>query len=183
MTDDPFVTWIQSMASAMSNAKAAGQQIWTLGRLHTELQNVPGDTPVVVRDDMKPPTQLCSYRGYYERLGISTEPNVRWTGEAYEVVPVADNKIIGESGYDHKYSYSYGVDRLMIAQPCTANILVNALEMADGTSFDGYKGGSFLMDEGSYLHVAPEGSTGTCVIGLSFSEDDGIIIETEEEVW
>lgn len=178
MTNDPLVDWLQGAMSAMSRQSARLQGIQTLGDFYEVLQKVPGNTPVVTDEAFESPVELCSYRGYYERLGISTQS---WSDEPYTETTRLDGGDPFELNMSGYGTYTPGASEVQIKQPCTAADMMLALELCDGVAFEGYKGGQFVMDKDTYLHVAPNGSTGRMVVGFTVNEAHGLVIVTDEE--
>lgn len=189
MTDDPFVTMLQGAMSTLSNQSARLQGIATLGDMRKAMRTVPADTLVVIDKSYKggpkmaSPTEICSYRGYYERLGISTEPGFSWNHEKNEseTVLYTETQLVGEAGHNDQYDYDYGCDEVQIAQPCTAGEMLKALDLCDGATFEGYKGGAFTMDEYTYMHAAPSGSSGRMVKGFKMDDEGRLVIVTKKE--
>lgn len=164
------MNWLAQAVGGMSNESARRQNIWTLGDLRSALQKLPPGTPVIV-DTGAAPSNLHSYRGYYERLSIGTERH----RDDYET---RGNRFGAHPDYDP----SPALADVTIAEPVTAAEMVKALDLADGADFGGYKGGTYWMDAGTWMHVAEYGECGRAVYGLRIT-DTGAVIETGEYQW
>lgn len=155
---------------------ALRQGIQSLGELMTSLRSMPQDALVTVGENGPQPAGLSSYRGYYERLGIETtrydreyKTEVRGGGDGFD-------------GSAHGLGwYQPGASGVEIAEPVTVGEFLKALELADGETFEGYKGGQFQMDRGTLMHVADHGVTGEMVVGVVLIDDTAVIVTAEEE--
>lgn len=160
------------LVHAKVNDDARRTGVMELGTLRTALSRCGHKLPVVI-DTGGSPSALSSYRGYYDRLAIEVDGSN------------AETKIVGEVGTTHIPGFGsleHGRDEVSIKTPCTVGDMLAALDLADGETFEGYKGGAYLMDEHTFLHVAQYGDCGRYVSGL---RDIGgrVVIETAEEVW
>lgn len=113
-----------------------------LGELIDALDAAP-DRAARVYVDNKPPVDLASYRGYYDQLAIQCD-GVGWDrtetddpGEGFEVAGEA-------SRYLGSY-YQPGAHSVRIVKDPTVADLLAALHLADGETFEGYKGGQYTM--------------------------------------
>lgn len=178
MSEDPFVRWIQATATAMSRAEAAERGIKQLGDLMHVLSTLPDDCPVVTDEEGFPSIlEFTTYRGYYERIGIVTH------GSVHPDPPVEESCLWGEPSEPftyRDYTYTSGWDMVVVAQPSTVKSMSKACEVVNGAELEGYKGGAFLMGTDTYLHVAPEGSTGLAVVDFDLNEGHGLVIVTGE---
>lgn len=147
----------------MTDASARSQGIMTLGELRAALKMLPSETPVVMAGGVAP-SALSSYRGYYERLSIETKRHR--DDYATEIRRCAAHPV---------YDPDPAVAEVTIAEPVTAAEMVKALDLADGEEFEGYKGGHFAMDGGTWMHVAEYGDTGQAVYGVTLRDGKAII--------
>jgi hypothetical protein len=175
MTDMPkTVREVLQAIHDMGNAKAQEVGQMTLGSLRDALRALPPETPIVLDGPGSHPTSLASYRGYYERLAIG------WGNTHYTETQLVN----GGPAFDSPFTgyYSPGAPDVEIRHPATAADLIQALDIADGEVFDGYKGGQFQMNSDTWLHVANYGDVGPAVVGLSLSlTGDGFaVIQTAE---
>lgn len=121
----------------------------TIGGLREALRALEPAAAVYI--DNRPPTALSSYRGYYDQLAIErtdarherTELDGR--GEPFEM---------NMAGYG---TYSPGNGEVRIKADPTVADLIEALDLADGEVFEGYKGGQFTMRSGTDLWVSEYG--------------------------
>ena len=155
---------------------ALDQGIQSLGELMTSLRSMPQEALVTIGENGPSPSGLSSYRGYYERLGIETrrydreyKTEVRGGGDGF------DGSAFGLGWYEP------GASGVEIAEPVTVAEFLNALELADGETFEGYKGGQFRMDRGTLMHVADHGDVGDMVIGAALIGDTAVIVTAEED--
>lgn len=126
----------------------AQQQVCTLGKLIDLLEQREQGQQVIFDFCRVQPGHLISYRGYYHMLAIT--PN------------------FGAFKYDHpRYN-----------TPITVGELLAQLKAAVGATFEGYKGGVFVMSRDTWLWVDALGeSTGTAVLGIE-AYDYATIIRT-----
>jgi hypothetical protein len=64
------------------------------------------------------------------------------------------------------------------AEPVTVERLLVGAENCIGRTFEGYKGGDFLMDAETPLWLAPYGCTGFAMVGIS-AQDGNLVIATK----
>lgn len=143
MTDqqaDPFVSLLMAQVNAKVTEDALRAGVMTLGSLRTALSLLPPSMPVEF-DGGGSPADIDSYRGYYERLALSSR-----------------------------------------TEPTTAGGVIALLDTVDGETLQGYKGGDFYMDAGTFIHAAEYGCTGPQIVGLHI-DGDKAVIETAEEIW
>ena len=123
--------------------------IGTLGELYVALE--PFDQRAAIYVDNLPPTGLSSWRGVYAELAIETE-------EAEYPETVLDRRPepfeMNMAGYG---TYHGGHGRVEIKQPPTVGEFRKAQDLANGTEFEGYKGGQFIMDARTGLWVSDYG--------------------------
>lgn len=129
----------------------------TIGSLITVLSACPPAARVYI--DNRPPVALSSYRGYYDQLAIEREG----TGYAQTALGVPGNPFdINMAGIGR---YTPGSHQVSIREDATVAELLLALRLADGATFEGYKGGQYLMDQETNLWVSEYG----CVESLRIS--------------
>lgn len=162
------------------DARRAG--VRTLGWLRESLAILPPETLIALEtpsgSEMRSPGALMSYRGYYDRLAIT--PNADIDRDETRLIRYEGGPETIRMRYED--AYNPGHPEVQIAAPCTAAEMIKALDLADGEKFEGYKGGQYLMDEHTFLHVAEYGSTGRYVSGLRLIESgEYIVIVTEQE--
>lgn len=123
----------------------------TIGGLRDVLKALPQDAEVYI--DNRRPTSLGSYRGYYSDLSIlRDEGRVNERTEADERgKPFSMADIPGYS------TYHPGIGEVRIKANPTVADLIEALDLAEGASFEGYKGGQFLMEADTTLWVSQYG--------------------------
>lgn len=61
------------------------------------------------------------------------------------------------------------------AEPTTAAELLAVLKRALGATYEGYKGGDFVMGEDTPLWCASWGSTGNAIVGLSVVGNEAVL--------
>jgi len=172
---DPFAGWLKQAVRDVTDAAAAEAEQWTIRDLRRALSAC--NPEAAVRLGTGAVTELCSYRGYYDRLAL-----IFWEA-AYEATGIDEPG----RGFDGSACglgwYQPGSGVVRVKQPCTVADLLEALELADGATFEGYKGGQYRMDSGTYLHSAAHRSDcGDMVVGLT-DNGDHVVILTEEETW
>ena len=120
----------------------------TLGEFIRALQRQPQDEVVKYDFVHFGPTTLASYRGYYEQLALGYEE----CGRVHR--------------RDERYEYP------------TVAALIAHCEDALGKTFHGWKGGEYVMHEGTPLWVANSGETGgTAIVNVEFHTYVTIITE------
>lgn len=85
------LNYLMTLVNAKINDDARRAGLMTLGSLRTGLSAFPPNTPVVV-DQGGSPAAIDSYRGYYERLALETEPAPRTTAQVVALLDSADGK-------------------------------------------------------------------------------------------
>lgn len=155
-------------ATEAAHTAARSQGILTLGELRAALASLPDET-LVLMDSGKRPTQVASYRGYYERLAISDREYFH-----------SETKLI--NGGPGCGDYCPGAQEVQIAQPATAGEVVKALNLAESTDFEGYKGGQYTMHAETLMHAAKYSDTGQMIVGLQYIGEVAII-QTANEEW
>lgn len=163
---------LMDLVNAKINDDARRSGVLTLGAVRDALAAMPPDLPVVI-DNGGTPGGLTSYRGHYERLAITPASKGHTETALIGGGPAFYSLFIGH--------YQPGASRVTIATPCTVAGLVQALDLADGEDFEGYKGGQFAMGRHTFMHVANYGNCGRAVVGLRV-DADRVVIETAEEV-
>lgn len=129
----------------------------TIGGLIAALAPLDRDAEVYI--DNRRPTALSSYRGYYDHLAIERSGAEHPSTERDE-----PGRPFELNGYG---TYEPGIFEVRIKHPATVGELVKALELAEGATFEGYKGGQFYMDSGSELWVSEHGEySGLRVVGV-----------------
>lgn len=119
----------------------------TIAGLRAALADLEPKSAVYI--DNRPPTALSSYRGYYSDLAIERgggghgETAIDDPGEPFRVTRMG--------------IYAPGSGEVRIKAAATVTDLIEALDLADGATFGGYKGGRFRMDSRSDLWVSEYG--------------------------
>lgn len=122
----------------------------TIGGLRGALAAL--DPAAAVYIDNRPPTALSSYRGYYDQLAIERAEGVR--NDRTELDGRGDPFELNMAGYG---TYSPGNGEVRIKADPTVADLIEALDLADGEVFEGYKGGQFEMHSSTDLWVSENG--------------------------
>jgi hypothetical protein len=122
-------------------------------------------------DDGSAPSSLTSYRGYYERLAITTERH----RDDYRTEP---HRLAAHPDYDPDPALA----SVTIAAPVTAAEMVKALNLADGERFEGYKGGRYDMHSGTWMHAAEYGDCGRAVYGIEVRDGNAVILTGDYDV-
>lgn len=147
----------------------------TIGALRAALSDLDQQAEVFI--DNRRPTALSSYRGYYDHLAIER-------GEADHAETVLDEPgdpfDINLPGWG---TYTPGSSEVRIKQPATVGELAKALDLADGATFEGYKGGQFEMDGGSDLWVSQYGNCDRLRVSGVESLPGRVDLLTTEEEW
>jgi len=122
----------------------------TIGALRDALSVL--DPAAAVYIDNRPPTALSSYRGYYDHLAIerdgSRNPRTELDGRGKPFD-------LNMAGYG---TYSPGNGEVQIKADPTVADLIEALNLADGEVFEGYKGGQYTMRPSTDLWVSENGA-------------------------
>ena len=148
----------------------------TIGALREALKALPQDAEVYI--DNRRPTGLASYRGYYDHLAIVRDDDVR--NERTEK-PERGEPFDMSFGYG---TYSPGIGEVSIKAEPTVADLIEALDLADGAVFEGYKGGQYPMDGGSEIWVSQYGDCDRLRIKASIEDLPGRVdLVTYEESW
>lgn len=114
----------------------------TIGGLREALRNL--DPAAAVYIDNRRPTALSSYRGHYDQLAIEC------TTARHERTEI-------DGRGEQLETYSSGNSEVRIKADPTVADLIDALDLADGAVFEGYKGGQFGMDKSTDLWVSEWG--------------------------
>lgn len=149
-------------------------QVTTIGALRSALATLDPDAEVFI--DNRRPTALSSYRGYYDHLAIErgatehAETALDEPGDPFE---------LNMAGYG---TYTPGSNEVRIKHPATVREVAKALDLADGATFEGYKGGQFTMCPDSDLWVS---EYGTCdrlrIAGVEVLPGRVDLVTTEED--
>lgn len=129
----------------------------TLSDLQTALEFLPQNLPVFI--DNRPPTALSSYRGYYDHLAIERDGSSSEATELREPNEVA------------------------IKSAPTVGDLVEALDLADGATLVGYKGGDYSMGPWTDLWVSEYGRAESLRVIAVEALPDRVDLLTEEVDW
>lgn len=147
----------------------------TIGGLRAALTEQAPDALVFI--DNRPPTALSSYRGYYDHLAIErTEARHERTEIPERGKPFEMNM----AGYG---TYSPGVGQVRIKADATVGDLIEALDLADGEDFEGYKGGQFFMTSRSDLWVSKYGGCDRLRVSGVEALPGRVDLVTTEEEW
>lgn len=147
----------------------------TIGGLRDALKALDPTAEVYI--DNRRPTALSSYRGYYDHLAIErfdvrherTELDGR--GAPFE---------LNMAGYG---IYEPGNGEVRIKADPTVADLIEALGLADGEVFEGYKGGQFEMHSRTDLWVSEHGDCDRLrIVGIE-SLPGRVDLVTREEEW
>ena len=125
----------------------SGRIVRTIGDLIERLSDL--DPTLAVSIDNRPPTALSSWRGVYHDLAIERSEVRHERTELVKPNPGFDSDILGH--------YQPGSKKVRIKADPTVGDLLEALRLADGATFEGYKGGQFYMDCDSDIWVAEYG--------------------------
>lgn len=125
----------------------------------TDLETIDGlrsalrrlDATALVFIDNRPPTALSSYRGYYDHLAIERSD---FRHERTEIPERGEPFELNMAGYG---TYSPGAGEVKIKADPTVADLIEALDLAIGEDFEGYKGGQFTMQPSTDLWVSEYG--------------------------
>lgn len=165
------------LVSAKAENDARKEGVITLGQLYDKLNLIPKDVRVVMDSGLEPDS-LASYRGYYNRLAIGYSQ----TNTNSETRAVGGGHYMDLSKYGMG-DYTTGVAEITVGA-ATAGELAAALYLADSETFEGYKGGQYMMDHNTLVHAANYGDTGLQVVDVIYVPENNLaIIETQEEQW
>jgi hypothetical protein len=145
----------------------------TIGGLKSALVDLDPTSRVYV--DNKPPTALSSYRGYYDHLAIECSERQNETTAIDKPHPPFNSSFFGR--------YTPGSHEVAIKTPPTVSDLIEALDLADGATFEGYKGGQFTMNYGTDLWVSEYGQCSRRRISGIEQFDGRVDLLTIEEEW
>lgn len=146
----------------------------TLGGLIDALADLPQGLPVYV--DNRVPTALSSYRGYYDHLAIER------SGDQPKLTEVATPGRPFDSEYLGRYTP--GTSEVRIAYPATVSELSDALKLAVGETFEGYKGGQYTMTWNTPLWVSEYGdATRRRICAIEHFDDTRVDLLTKEVAW
>ncbi len=143
----------------------------TIGALRTALAAYPGECEVYI--DNRRPTGLSSYRGYYSDLAIER-------GSVENPRTELDRRAtaVDMGGYG---TYHPGSTKVRIEHPATVAGLIEALGLAIGATFEGYKGGQFTMHADSDLWVSERGEVARLRVASIEHLPGRIDLRTEED--
>lgn len=142
----------------------------SIGEVLDSLATIPQDVPVYV--DGKPPTALSSYRGYYSDLAIERTEVKHEKTELVERGGAFEAPYIGY--------YEPGSPKVRIKADPTVADLVEALNLAVGSVFEGYKGGQYEMHLSTDLWVSEWGDCDSRRIFRIAGDSGAANIETLE---
>lgn len=172
MTDDDEeknlvneVSGILELVKVEADANMLRHGAMTLGDMLEKLDAMPQDMKVFI-DSPKGvmPGSLASYRGYYDRLAID------WLTE----VDLPDSPVL------HYMENGTDVSEVALPRVPTVKDMAKALRLCVGNRFYGYKGGSYLMDDETWVHVAAYGETGPAVVDITTVADLAVVIYTAD---
>lgn len=150
----------------------------TIGSLRDALASA--DPNALVFIDNRPPTALSSYRGYYDQLAIERSGREHDQHKKTALDQPGEPFEMNMAGCG---TYSPGHGEVTIKQPATVGELVKALDLADGATFEGYKGGQFPMDSGSELWVSEYGNCDSLRVSGMESLPGRVDLVTTEADW
>lgn len=116
--------------------------IRTLRELRETLLAQPLDAKVLL--DGKPPTALSSWRGVYAELAVERSKSRH---EQTKTIP----------GHSSTY-YDSACPKVQIKADATVGDFIEALNLADGETFEGYKGGHYTMGGDTDIWVSEYGA-------------------------
>lgn len=148
----------------------------TIGGLRDALAVL--DPAAEVYIDNLPPTALSSYRGYYDQLAIERQADVHH--ERTELDGRGDPFELNMAGYG---TYRPGHAEVRIKSPASVADLIEALDLAVGQEFEGYKGGQFEMDPSTDLWVSEYGTCDRLRITSVESLPGRVNLRTREVEW
>lgn len=119
-----------------------------------------------------------------QQMGVMTLGALR---DVLSMVP-GDTPVVFDTGWAPAEVDSYRgyYERLAFEEvkEATASEVLATLNDADGRDFYGYKGGTYTMHAGTYLHVAPYGDCGPALVGIGWNDDrSALVIRTEMETF
>lgn len=148
----------------------------TIGGLIAELATHDQEAAVYI--DNLPPTALSSYRGYYDQLAVE-----RSDARLYDVTELDEPGHPFELNMAGYGTYSPGSREVKIkSNPAVAD-LIEALGLADGATFEGYKGGQFTMWRDTDLWVSEYGQCDQLRITSVEALDGRVDFRTTKEEW
>ena len=162
--------WLHTAASALARQASEHQGGLTLSQLDAVLESFDQNLGVLLSNG-EAPSEIRSYRGYYERLAIG------WYGN-----PVKDwTKSWVVPAHESDYSDADTVAVQMPLEPCVKD-LRDALKLCIGATMQGYKGGDFHMGPDTLMYEANWGDTGLLIVGAEICLcGSNVIIEAVEE--
>lgn len=143
---------IHDIVSAMVRQDETDRGVLGLGELRNMLDQFPRHLPITLNG--KAPTSINSYRGYYEHLAIGTDKERQ--GERSEAIP--------KQRHDWTDADTQCV---VLGSAGTVGDLIDALDLCDGATFEGYKGGDFTMRRSTLMFAAEWGDCGQGIVGAS----------------
>ncbi|MFA5387336.1 MAG: hypothetical protein WC322_02980 [Candidatus Paceibacterota bacterium] len=148
----------------------------TIGGLRDALLSQDQTWRVMV--DGVAPTALSSYRGYYDQLAIECTSARHAATELDELPKPFEMNLAGYG------TYTPGHNEVSIkADPVVAD-LVQALDLAVGAVFEGYKGGQYAMRSSTTLWASEYGRCeGRQVVGFAPANGTLNLITKETEGW
>lgn len=139
----------------------------TLGHLRTALQAANPDARVEFEDG-RAPNCIGSYRMNYSELAIGVDGGHR----------VEQTEVHGYAGYPGES----GAHSVCIVDAATVADLIRALDLAELTDFEGYKGGTYTMWDTTPLSRAEHGDPGDVIVGIDTTDPElvRILVLTED---
>lgn len=147
----------------------------TIGALRDALAGL--DPALLVYIDNRPPTALSSYRGYYEHLAVERN------GEGHEQTEIdlpGSPFDLNMAGYG---TYTPGSGEVKIKSQPTVADFIEALDLADGATFEGYKGGQFSMCSDTDVWVSEYGRCDRLRIASAEVLPGRVDFATTKEEW
>lgn len=150
----------------------------TIGGLREALRAL--DPSAAIYIDNRRPTALSSYRGYYDQLAIERHRHEGALHDRTELSGRHEPFELNMAGYG---TYSPGNAEVRIKDEPTVTDLIEALDLADGEVFEGYKGGQFTMHARTDLWVSEHGDVDRLRIFAVEDLPGRVDLLTREEEW
>ena len=136
------------------------------------------DPKAAVYIDNREPTALSSYRGFYDHLAIERHDKAR-----HDRTELDDRGEPFEMNMAGCGTYSPGHGEVRIKAGPTVADLIEALDLAVGATFEGYKGGQFRMRPGTDLWVSEYGDCDSLRVTAIENLPGRVDLLTTEEEW